>query len=207
MLAQGQVGPVLVADGTLPVVRMGRQGDAIMSELHARYYETTYRKNMFTAYAAAQAISVVGTAMVGLQVWNGSPLNNGVNMVLGKVGGLVAVTSASLTGIVLATGTGQVSAPTGQTAATRSANNFVGGVAPQALALAAGTFTNAPTALMALMHNTAAIAVTGEDPGFNIDLEGSIIIPPQAYVCLAALGAAGAAASTFLHLMWEEVPV
>ena len=207
-ISQGTVGPVAGSDGVvLPGgVRQGRLGDGIYSELHGRYYEQAYRKNLFTAYCAAQATSTVGTAMVGLQVWNGSPLSNGVNLVILKVGGMIIVTS-STTSLVLATGIGQVSAPSAQTATTRTSNNFIGGPGPQATALAAGTFTNAPTALVNLMHNTAAIATTGEDTGFFVDLEGSIIIPPQAYVAIAAVGAAVTAAGSNLHLMWEEVPV
>src|SRR5258706_4209327 len=207
-VSQGTVGQVLGSDGAvLPGgLRQGRLGDGIYSELHGRYYEQCYRKNLFTAYCAAQATSVVGTAMVGLQVWNGSPLSNGINLVLLKVGGMIVVTSASVTSLVLATGVGQVIAPTGQTATTRTSNNFIGGPGPQATALAAGTFTNAPTALVNLMHNTAAIATTGEDNGFFVDLEGSIIIPPQCYVAIAAVGAAVAASGSNLHLMWEEVP-
>lgn len=207
MLSQTTVGPQTAADGTVITQRAGKTGDTIVSELHGRYYEQAYRKNLFTAYCAAQATSVAGTAMVGLQVWNGSPVAGGVNLVLLKVGGMIVVTTATATSLVLATGVGQVSAPTSQTAATRVSNNFIGGANPGATALAAGTFTNAPTALMNLLHNTAAIASTGEDVGFQIDLEGSIIIPPQAYVCIAAVGAAISASGSNLHLMWEEVPV
>lgn len=207
MLLQGNQGQTGKQLGQNLTVGFGEFSEILVSELMPRYYEQTVRKNVFTAYAAAQATSLVGAAMVGLQVYNGSPLVNGVNLVLLKAGGFVLATSATQTGVVLATGTGQVSAPTGQTAATRSSNNFIGGSAPQALALTAGTFTNAPTAFVDLMHNTAAIATTGEDQGYSIDFEGSVIIPPQCYVAFAAIGAAGAAGSNQHHLMWMEVPV
>ncbi len=205
MRIEGQVGPQVVSDGSFSEIRQGKAGDLIISQLHGRYYEAAFRKSLFTAYAVAVATSVVGTGMIGLQVWNGSPIAGGINMVLMKVGGMNVVTSASMTSVVLATGTGQVSAPTGQTAITRVTNNFIGGAAPQATALNAGTFTNAPTAMLNLMHNTAAIATTGEDNGFFVDLEGSVIIPPQVYVCIAAVGAAAASSGMNLHLMWEEV--
>jgi hypothetical protein len=207
MRVEGQVGPQVVSDGSFSEFRQGRAGEMIVGQLHGRYYETAFRKNLFTAYAAAVATSVVGTAMVGLQVWNGSPVAGGVNLVLLKVGGMIVVTSATTTSLVLATGTGQVGAPTSQTAATRVGNNFIGGQAPQATALNAGTFTNAPTAFKNLLHNTAAIAVTGEEPGFLIDLEGSVIIPPQCYVCIAAVGGAVAASGSNLDISWEETPI
>lgn len=204
---QGNQGQTGKQSGQNITAGFGEFSDILVSQLMPRYYEQASRKNIFTAYAAAQATSLVGTGMVGLQLWNASPVVNGVNIVLMKVGGFILATSATQTGVVLATGVGQVSAPSGQTAATRSGNNFIGGQAPQALATNAGTFTNAPTAFLNLIHNTAAIATVGEDPGYSLDLEGSIIIPPQCYMAFAAIGAAGAAGSNQHHVMWMEVPV
>lgn len=184
-----------------------RLGETPVSEWLPRYAALAWSGKLFTAYASAQATSLVGTGMVGLQLWNGSSVSGGVNAILLLAGGIITVTSATQTGVVLATGTGQVSAPTGQTAATRSANNLIGGAAPACLALNAGTFVNAPTAAMNLLHNTAAIAATGVDQGYNLDLSGMIVIPPQSYACFAAIGAAGAASSNFHHLVWAELPI
>ena|SRR5712664_4169821 len=206
MIFQGNQGQTGKQVGQNITAGLGEFSEVLVSELQARYYEQAYRGRIFTAYAAAQATSLVGTAMVGLQLYNGSSGSNAVNLVLLKVGGFILVSSATQTGVVLASGIGQLSAPSAQTAATRSANNFIGGAGPSALATAAGTFTNAPTAFLNLMHNTAAIATTGEDTGYFADLEGSIIVPPQTYVAFAALGAAGAALSNQHHIMWMEVP-
>ncbi len=204
----GQIGPVTGSDGNQVPFRQGRSGEQIVTELHGRYYENTYRKNVFTAYCQAQAVTSLTTAAcVGLQLWNGSPLTNGVNLVLLKTGGYISVTSASLTGLVLASGTQQAAAPTAQTAATSIKNNFLGGTAPQATATAAATFTAAPTAHLSLEHNTAAIATTGEDFGYLVDLEGSIVVPPQCFVAVNSIGAAGAASAWNGYLMWEEVAV
>ena len=204
MLIQTQTGVTTSADGSPAPVRSGKLGDTIVSELQPRYYENTYRKNVFTAYAAAQATSVVGTAMVGLQLTNNSST---VNLVLMKCAGNIIVTSATTTSLVLAQGTGQVAAPTSQTAISRVSNGYIGGAAPQGLATNAATFTNAPAAAWPLLHNTAAIAVTGEDAGFQVDFEGSIIVPPNTYVCIAAVGAAVAAGGANMSLMWCEVPI
>jgi hypothetical protein len=203
----GQVGPAQLSSGVSAVpFRQGILGDSIVSELHGRYFEQASRKNLFTCYSAARAITVVGTALVGLQIWNGSPVVGGINVVLLKTGGMITVTSATTTGIILATGVGQTAAPTGQTAADAVKNNFIGGQSPNATAIAAGTFVAAPTGFSTLMHNTAAIGTTGEDAGYYVDFEGSIILPPQTYCAICALGATGAAASWTGYLMWEEVP-
>lgn len=210
-ISQGTIGPVLAIDGQVPPggIRQGRQGEVILSGLHGRYYEQGFRKNAFTVYVSGISINVVGSAMAGLQVFNASPVTNGVNVVLFKVGGEIIVTFslAQATSLALATGVGQTSAPTITTAATRVSNNFISGPAPQATTAAVATFTNAPTVFMNLMHNTAAIAGTGEGDQFSLDLEGSIIIPPQAYVAIAAVGNPIAVAGSNLYMMWEEVPI
>ena len=208
---QGQVVasvPTVRASGNPNLLQM-QLGELGVTELLPRYTALAWSGKVFTAYSTARATTVVGTAMVGLQLYNGSPItgSGSVNLVLLNVGGTITVTSATQTGVLLASGTGQVSAPTSQTAIDRSANNLIGGPSPAALATAAGTFTNAPTSFMILEHNTAAIAVTGEDNGYFWDLSGSIVVPTQSYVAFAALGATGAASSNHHHIMWAEIPV
>jgi hypothetical protein len=186
----------------------GKQGDNYVSKLNPDYYGQAFQGKLFTAYAAAQATSLAGTAMVGLQLWNGSPVTGGVNALLTYIGGMIIVSSATTTSLVLARGSGQVNAPTSQTAITGVTNNFLGSAGPGCTALNAGTFSNAPVAVMNLLHNTAAIATTGEDIGFSIDLSRRlIIVPPQSWVCIAAVGGAVAASGSNLDLTWMELPV
>jgi hypothetical protein len=186
----------------------GQQGEAYVSEFNPPLYGQGFQGKIFSAYAAGVATSLVGTAMVGLQLWNGSPLVNGVNALILVVGGNIIVTSATTTSLVLAKGTGQVNAPTSITGITTSGNNFIGSAAPLCTAYNAGTFANAPTAMFNLMHNTAAIASTGEDPGFSVNISSRlVIVPPQTWVCIAAVGGAVAAAGSNLDITWMEVSV
>ena len=189
--------------GAIVSSRAGQLGDLIVSELQPRYYEATYRKTTFSARAALQATSLVGTVMVGLSLWNSS---TDKNLVITKLGGNVVATSATQTGVVLASGTGQLIAPTSPTVVTVK-NAFIGASVGSGQAYSTGTYVNAPTATIDLLHNTAAIATTGEDQGYYLDLEGTIIVPPQCYVTFAAVGAAGAAASNNHWIMWTEVPI
>lgn len=201
---QAQTGPQGPnPDGFNAVVRSGKTGELMQSNLQAQYYEQAYRGNAFMAYSSAQLLSLAGTAMTGLQLWNGSTTKN---LVLLRWAVQVSVTSATLTGIAMGVGTGQTSAPTSQTAASKVSNCLIGGAAPAATALNAGTFAVAPASQWLMMHNTAAIATTGEDAEFD-DFAGSIIIPPNGYAALCALGAASAAAAVTSSLMWMEVPV
>lgn len=203
----GQVGPSQGGSGAVLALRQGILGDGIVSELHGQYYEATSRGKLFTAYSAGRGLTVPGTGMVGLQLWNGSPIGSGgVNLVVLLTGGMITVSSATMTGIILVTGVGQSAAPTAQTAADAVKNNLIGNQSPNATAIAAGTFAAAPTGFLTLMHNTAAIAATGEDPGYLFDFKGGLILPPQTWCGIAALGAASAAAAWTGFIMWEEVP-
>jgi hypothetical protein len=206
MLFQGQIA------NAVPAARQTGQpnaaqlwlGELAVSEVLPRYAALAQSGQLFTARAALQATSLVATAMVGLQLWNRSTTKN---LILLKAGGNIVATSATQTGVALAFGTQGTAAPSSQTAITSAVNNFIGGAAPAALALTAGTFAVAPVNQIDLLHNTAAIASTGEDVGYFVDLEGSVVLPPGTFAAFSALGAAGAASSNNHWLMWAELPI
>ena len=208
---QGQPGPQVLSDGSVPnsALRSGKTGELLLSELQARYYENAYRSNSFLAYSGGTAMTTPGTALVGLQLWNSSPVSGSgaVNLVLKKTAGFIAVTSATTTGITLCSGVGQTAAPTSTTAITAQKASNITGSLGKGLAYNAGTFSNAPVAIWPLLHNTAAIATTGEDNGWQFDFEGSIIVPPQSYVAICTLGATAAAAAVFSSIIWDEVAI
>lgn len=191
------------ANGVIAPARGGRTGEQMVSLLHNSRYETGYRGKYFYALATAQTLSVAGTAMTGLILWNGSPL---VNLALDRVQLIVSVTSASMTGIGLgSTAVGaQTSAPTTTTAITASGSTFLGASTSAATAYTIGT-TLAVATRASLLHNTAAINTVGLD-SFQVDIAG-FVIPPYTAVALTALGAASAASAVTATLFWEEIPV
>ena len=87
---QGAVGVQNNPDSSnLITARLGRQGEQLTSELHGRFYEQTYRGNVFcgggdtltSISAATFSIATTGaTATPVLGLWN--PLSNSVNLVL-----------------------------------------------------------------------------------------------------------------------------
>lgn len=207
MLTQGQVVnsiPSSRSSGN-PNMEQLWLGELAVSEVMPRYSALAKSGKINTGRGALQTLSVAGTAMTGLILWNASST---VDLHVLKVSGDVAVTSASLTGIALGFGTGQVVSPTGTTNGIRS-NNYVAATGNVSLAglYTGATMTFAPVAQFDLQHNTAAISTTGEDSGFLIDFEGSIVIPPTSYVAFIALGAASAASAVNLSIMWAELPV
>src|SRR5258708_1295950 len=87
MILQGTAGPVLTTDGVSIAtgMRQGRLGDAIVSELHGRFYEQVFRGNVYSIGCSGTALSattitLTATSTPILGVWN--PATSPVNLVL-----------------------------------------------------------------------------------------------------------------------------
>lgn len=199
-------GPVVKADGAEHAPRTGKTGELIISEHHGRYFEAASRSKLFYSTCTAKTLTASNTTNTGHTIWNSSnQTGSGVNLVLNKIGIIVSVTSASMTGIALGMNA-QPAVPTGTTAATQAGATLLGGAVGSGLSYSAATLNAAQTNVYPLFHNTAAINTVGID-SFNIDLEGAVICPPGYAVGLVALGAASAASAVTSVIMWEEVAV
>lgn len=102
LVIEGQVGPQTLQDGNSQAVRQGRTAEVIVSELRGRFYEDTFRGNLFSGGMTLTSISnatfttltATTTPIIGL--WN--PLTSKYNLnVLQAVLG-VAITAATSTG-------------------------------------------------------------------------------------------------------------
>lgn len=212
MLLQNIVGqPAAGANNALLNGRAGQLGDAIVSELHGRYYETTYRGNVFmlsvstAAAVTAYTGGAAGTPMLALF----NPVGSGRNLVILK---------ASFANVVAASAGGTVTFGLyfGTTATITQATTVApwsmvtqqqsGSVATgfRNVALTSGSAASNVIALGSYYWATAAGAALVS--GGPVDLEGSVIIPPGAYVALG--GSAALTSATWIgSLQWEEVPV
>lgn len=209
MLIQGSVGQpsnTSIQPGTTPTIRQGQLGELVTQSLHADYYETTYRRNMFNAATQAGVTLSAGlaTAYTGLALTN--PTTSTVNLVVNKVGFATnAVPAAAMViGIAFNTSTTAVT----QTTAITPRNCFLGGAAPQGLVASSVTFPTAPILshvigkvdYIATPANVFATYTTLQD------LEGALVMPPGSYMCFYG-STASAASSFFASIQWEEVPV
>lgn len=207
MLIQGSVGqPSLtsIQPGTTPTLRQGQLGEMVVQELHGRYYETAYRRNMFFAATQSGQTSSAGlvTGYVGLALTN--PTTSTVNCVLNKVGYSVNAAPAApmIIGLAFNTSTTAVT----QTTAVTTRNCFLGGATAQGLVGTSVTFPTAPVISHILgVIDTGAVTTVTQNPSL-FDLEGSIVMPPGSYICLYT-STASAATSLFASFQWEEVPV
>jgi hypothetical protein len=213
MLIQNQVGPVAtttsISPGLQAPARAGQLGDMIVSELHGRYYETAYRRNLFlatspAAVATSAGIIASGTAYTGLALYN--PVGNTQNLVLNKVG--VSFPIAPAAAIVVGLTIGGIVSATASTTAATTRNLFIGANAPTAQAFSVWTPTFSTAATTAHILGTVG---TGALTTFSMlpslfDLEGGVVIPPGYFVEVYTSTASGAAG--FLgSFQWEEVPV
>src|SRR5271169_4814746 len=106
----GTVGPNVQGDGATPLIRLGRSAEVITQPLHGRYYETTYRRNVFTVTTTGRTTSAGTTAtFTGLALYN--PLGSSVNVVVLKYGYAFIVAFAAASSIGLMTGTSTTAFP------------------------------------------------------------------------------------------------
>lgn len=209
---QGYVGPQALSDGVNGVLRQGRQGDQIISELHGRYYEGTFRKTRFggamQAVLATATIAGLSTSITGVSVL-ANPTGSGVNLVLEKVGiGIIIAPAAALV-YGIATGQSNTALSGTLTSLAPKSKNVGSGVQPigQLYASAAITLPVAPTVDQVLgALDTGAITTSPAGAGGVFDLEGSIILAPGGFALLWT-NAVLAASAHIMSWEWEEVPV
>lgn len=212
MLLQSVVGqPSAAGNNAVVNGRSGQLGDAIISELHGRYYETTYRGNSFLlSVSTAAAVTAFtgaagGTPMIALF----NPSGSGRNAVLNKVsvGNVVAASAAGTVHFGLYFGTTaaitQATTTTPWSMGTQlQSGSVVTGFRNVALTSSSAANNMIPLATYYWATAAGAALVTGGP----MDLEGAIIIPPGAYAALG--GSAALTSATWVGSMqWEEVPV
>ena len=190
--------------GVPTIVRTGQLGDVITSELHGRYYEQCYRRNIFSAANQTAIATTVGLATTYTGLVLSNPVGSSVNLVLLKAAAAfpVAVAAGTVVGLMLGYNAGT---NVTHTAAVTPRSNFFGvGAAPIGLVDSSATMPTAP--FVQKVMGTIGTATISTAPGIGEDLEGSIILPPGAYAAFytsAASGALGFMGS----FKWEEVPV
>ena len=208
MLIQGSVGQpstTSIQPGTTPTLRQGQLADLIQSELHGRYYETAYRRNLFNASVQGTGITTtagLATGYTGLALTN--PTTSTVNLSVNKIG--YAFNAAPAAPMIVTVAFNTSTTAVTQTTAVTVRNNFLGGATGQALAATATTFPAAP-----INAYTLGIVGINANTAFTntpsvVDLEGSIVMPPGSYIAIVT-STASAATSFWGSFQWEEIPV
>lgn len=215
LIIQTQVGPQQKNDGDNPIIRSGKASDLIVSELHGKYAEQTYRGNVYHGSTAAAGvlipISTTTTPTFGL--WNPAGSGKNANLIRVKVG-FVSTTGApgnvlysALTGAGSAIGT---AAPISAFTAGTPTNGLIGGggasamkFTPSAATLTAAGSIVATSGLSQL--TTTGTAATGIMWQAQEDFDGMLTVPPGVFFYLT--GSAALLSLFNITLVWEELPI
>jgi len=210
MIVQAQAGPVATTSSLQPgaqaPVRLGNMGDVIISELHGRYYESSYRRALFFGATQAGQTTTIGAALTYVGICLSNPVGSPVNLCLQKVGFAFTVLAPNVAGIGLMTGYNSGTNVT-HTVALVPKSSFTGiGALPTGTIDSSSTLPTAPTFthLFGTSYTGALTTTTVVGPTI-VDLEGSVILPPGAYAATFTTAASGAA-SFFGSMAWEEIP-
>ena len=203
-LLQSQAGPALAGNNTPLALRSGTYGDLITSELHGRYYEATKQGTMFNGGIVGQVTTVgLTTTYTGLCLSNS--IGSVKNLVLNKVGFAFTVAFPAGAFVGLMTGYSPSVAVTHTTPVTPRSQLFGTGVAGVGLLDSSATLSVAPTINTIFGAGlTGAITTTPMGLAGVVDMEGSIILPPGAFVAIYTSTVSGAAGGAF-SFQWEEV--
>lgn len=187
-------------DGVIVKARAGRQGEQLASELHGRYYEQTFRNNVFSVNTQGTAITTtaaLATTWTGLGIAN--PAGSGVNLVLLSFSATqFAVGAAATIGLMGGAGT--------LAASLTPQNRIIGGGNTSKATASAGATISTPL-LIVTFGSVGSVATTGYglEPGIFVDIGGAIIIPPGSFVTNYTSIVTTSALN--FGFCWEEVPV
>jgi hypothetical protein len=221
----GRVGPDVLADGAQAKFRQGRNAEAIVQELHGRFYETNFRSALYSGGMGFTAINNVtytvatlgATATPVVGVWN--PAASAVNLVIVQATLGVAMTALQATGggpFVWCMSTGNGALTLGAQPLNRKTLALAGSAARDMTNVALTGLTNnlvqrfasalgGGSAVQAAFLATQAGAQT-QQASFVEQIDGAIIVPPGGVLALLA-AATPVAHSAASGLLWEEVPV
>ena len=222
---QGQVGPQVLADGSIANFRQEKTGGQVIQQLHGRFYEQCYRGNVYSAGSGVTALSgntitlsATSTPIVG--VWNPStstvnlvllqasvatnwntwstPTGGGVYMWATSVGNTAVSTGAAPLNLkTLASSGSQAKAFNGGVALTGLTNNVVIGGCLDIPGIQGVGAYGTPSAPTAVYFTTLA--------GVH-NFDGSIIIPPGGVFSIVNQTST-TTTSVASRLTWEEVSV
>ena len=236
MLIQGSVGQpstTSIAAGTTPTIRQGQLADIIVSELHGRFYEQTYRGNFFrtgttaivagtatmgTATGGSATLATAATGVPMLGIYN--PTTSTVNAVVTQATLAAYIntvtTPAPFAGLIWYVGLGNSAISTGLTpfnskTLAQSGSQCKGFAGATALTGLTNVLTAMEAADLAAGGQTvtygtvANTAVSAPMIGVQ-NFDGQLIVPPGGVLALYNTGATTTMSFTG-RLLWEEVPL
>ena len=205
------VGPQVLQDGVPNALRIGRLSELIVAELHGKYYEQTFRGNLFWSTMSAGVIFPAPAATASNPMTLANPLGSGKNLVLVSFDMVVTtIVGTPLTGLygLYVNKVPQAAAVTGTAMAVQP--GLIGGPANSvALPLSTSTVPVAPTLLVPFGQKiTGEVAAAGSmlnNPAFHIDFDGKIILAPGTAITPQQTVGDTTNATVLCSFCWEEI--
>lgn len=187
MIAQGIVASPAAAnnaDGAIVSQMMGKQGEALMSEVHGKWYNAAIRGNLFIGSTAAAGTTVPVSSATAATFTLYNPIGSGVNVELVRYNAGSTTTTLVAGGILLGLASNLIVAPTSVTALTTRAALLGGNAAAKARLYSVATIV-ATTDFYTMF---SVSATSGLGPNFSHDFDGSVVLAPGslAHVCAFA---------------------
>jgi len=198
----GKAGRVSLASGQSAPLRIGTEGGLVL-DFHGKYYEAVKAGRVFVAanQAAVAVTAAMNTTYTGLVLFN--PATSGKDAVLLRFGyalTIAAPTAATVIGLMTGLNAGDAAT------AITPRNRYVGGAGSSMIIDNGCTLTGTPV-LEQVFGQVGTLATSGtqDGPVTELDLDGSLIVPPGYYVAVYSF-AANTACGIF-SFMWEELSV
>jgi len=172
----------------------------MVADVRPRYAQQTVSGNGYyvTNQTPVSTTAALATTFTGLAI--GNPTGSGFNLLLTKV--LVSQAAAGVAGAVgIMGGTGSI------TASITPSPRLLGVASPVAQAHATAGQTISTPVLIATLGSLGSVATTayGLNDGLMMDFEGSIVVPPGAFI--ASYTTAATTTALIFTFFWEEVPI
>ena len=200
MQAEARQGLIVAGASSVNPLRSNLDGSLIVSQGSGKYTEAVREGRVFVAanQAAVALTAAMATTYTGLVL--GNPTTSTKDLVLLRFGYsfTVAVPTATVIGLMTGSGASVVGSITPR-------NRYVGGAAGVGVVDDGCTLPGTPV-LEQVFGQGHTVATTAAAVGSvtEVDLDGSLILPPGAFVALYSFAANTAAC--IASFMWEEVP-
>ena len=205
----GTAGPSIVGDGAQPALRMGKTGEAIVTELHGKYFEQSYRGALFVAtQPAAVLLSTSGVAAASFVIAN--PVGSGKIVSLDRFAMVLATfpTTPVAGAYVLAINNNPLAAVVTGTPVVPTPGMI--GSAAQSVAK---VFSSATLPAVPTIHRVVATKGLGASTTLAffgpllIEFDGTCLLLPGTSLALQQVVADATNATAIATMVWEELPL
>src|ERR1700680_2182285 len=208
-----QVGPTTNSDNTNPQVRSGKAGEIIVSELHGKYAEQTYRGNVFWACMTAGVILPAPASTANNPFTLANPAGSGKNLNLISFDMIMTVIPGTpLPGLYgLYVNTNVIAAAVTGTAIVPLPGLIGSNFQPVAKPFSTSTLPAAPTLILPFANKITGEVATVVPimglPSFHIDFDGKMSIAPGSAITPQQTVADTTNATILCAMCWEELPI